>query len=67
MAYKTRSDTLKLQRLIDVLKERGSETAVNLESSASDFLNDVKVNKFYNKGASINHVSKILPIFDPPP
>ena len=66
MAYKTRSDTLKLQRLIDVLKERGSETAVNLESSASDFLNDVKVNKFY-KGASINHVSKILPIFDPPP
>ena len=50
MAYKTRSDTLKLQRLIDVLKERGSETAVNLESSASDFLNDVKVNKFYKGG-----------------
>ena len=44
MAYKTRSDTLKLQRLIDVLKERGnSETAINLETSASDFLNDVKV------------------------
>ena len=43
MAYRTRSDTLKLQRLIDVLKERGSETATNLETSASDFLNDVKV------------------------
>ena len=43
MAYRTRSDTLKLQRLIDVLKERGSETAANLETSASDFLNDVKV------------------------
>ena len=47
MAYRTRSDTLKLQRLIDVLKERGSETATNLETSASDFLNDVKVNYFF--------------------
>ena len=43
MAYQTRSDTLKLQRLIDILKERGSETATNLEISATDFLNDVKV------------------------
>ena len=43
MAYQTRSDTLKLQRLIDILKERGSETATSLEISATDFLNDVKV------------------------
>jgi hypothetical protein len=43
MAYNTRSDTLKLQRLIQVLKDRGSnEAAANLESKATDFLNDVK-------------------------
>ena len=46
MAYQTRSNTLKLQRLIGVLKERGdSEAANSLESSATDFFNDVKVRK----------------------
>ena len=40
--YKTQSDTLKLQRLIEVLKERGSDLADNLETKAKDFLNDVK-------------------------
>ena len=40
--YRTRSDTQKLQRLIDFLKERGSDSAANLETSAADFLNDVK-------------------------
>ena len=40
--YRTRSDTQKLQRLIDFLKERGSDSAANLETSAQDFLNDVK-------------------------
>ena len=40
--YKTQSDTLKLQRLIEVLKERGSDLAENLETKAKDFLNDVK-------------------------
>ena len=42
MAYKTRSNTLKLQRLIEVLKERGSDLATSLEATASVFLNDVK-------------------------
>ena len=40
--YRTQSDTLKLQRLIDVLKERGSDLADSLETKAKDFLNDVK-------------------------
>lgn len=40
--YRTQSDTLKLQRLISVLKERGSDLGNALESSASDFLSDVK-------------------------
>ena len=40
--YRTQSDTLKLQRLIEVLKERGSDLGSSLESSASDFLTDVK-------------------------
>ena len=42
MAYKTRSNTLKLQRLIEVLRERGSDLATSLEATASDFLDDVK-------------------------
>ena len=42
MAYKTRSNTLKLQRLIEVLRERGSDLANSLEATASDFLDDVK-------------------------
>ena len=41
--YRTRSDTQKLQRLIDFLRERGNDSAAaNLEATASDFLNDVK-------------------------
>ena len=40
--YRTQSDTLKLQRLIGVLKERGSDLADSLENKAKDFLNDVK-------------------------
>ena len=40
--YRTRSDTLKLQRLIDVLKERGSGLGETLETAATDFLSDVK-------------------------
>ena len=40
--YRTQSDTLKLQRLIEVLKERGSDLAGSLENKAKDFLNDVK-------------------------
>ena len=40
--YNTQSDTLKLQRLIQVLKERGSDLADSLETKAKDFLNDVK-------------------------
>ena len=40
--YRTQSDTLKLQRLIGVLKERGSDLANSLEDKAKDFLNDVK-------------------------
>lgn len=40
--YRTRSDTLKLQRLIDVLKERGSDLGASLESSASEIFTDVK-------------------------
>ena len=40
--YRTQSDTLKLQRLIEVLKDRGSDLGDSLESSAADFLTDVK-------------------------
>ena len=40
--YRTRSDTLKLQRLIDVLKERGSDLGDTLETAATEFLSDVK-------------------------
>ena len=44
MAYQTRSNTLKLRRFIDDLKERGdSEAANSLEASSVDFFNDVKV------------------------
>lgn len=42
MAYKTRSNTMKLQRLIDYLKDRGSDLASNLETSAAIFFDDVK-------------------------
>ncbi len=42
MAYKTRSDTLQLQRLIECLEERGSESASTLKASAQPFLDDVK-------------------------
>jgi hypothetical protein len=45
MAYKTRSNTLKLQRLIEVLRERGSDLANSLEATASVFLDDVKPKK----------------------
>ena len=40
--YRTQSDTLKLQRLIEVLKERGSDLGSSLETSANEFLADVK-------------------------
>ena len=40
--YRTRSNTQKLQRLIEFLKERDCDSAANLESSAEVFLNDVK-------------------------
>nr|XP_040565500.1 uncharacterized protein DDB_G0288805-like [Lepeophtheirus salmonis] len=43
--YRTRSDTLKLQRLIHTLKERGSNFANVLETTASNFLCDVKKDK----------------------
>jgi hypothetical protein len=42
MAYRTRSNTLKLQRLIEVLRERGSDLAASLEATAADILDDVK-------------------------
>ena len=46
MTYQTRSNTLKLRRFIDDLKERGdSEAANSLEASSVDFFNDVKVSK----------------------
>ena len=41
-AYRTRSNTQKLQRLIEFLKERDCDSAANLEASAEVFLNDVK-------------------------
>ena len=40
--YRTQSDTLKLQRLIEVLKERGSDLGSSLETSANELLADVK-------------------------
>ena len=41
-AYRTRSNTQKLQRLIEFLKERDCDSAANLEETAQVFLNDVK-------------------------
>ena len=40
--YRTRSNTQKLQRLIEFLKERDCDSAANLEETAQVFLNDVK-------------------------
>jgi len=42
MAYRTRSNTMKLQRLIDYLRDQGSDLASNLEASAAVFFDDVK-------------------------
>merc|ERR1711971_555511 len=43
--YKTKSDTMLLRRLINNLKERGSEVAEELERKAHNFLTDVKSKK----------------------
>ena len=44
-SYKTKSDTLLLRRLINNLKERGSEVAGELERKAHNFLTDVQMKR----------------------
>ena len=41
--YRTSSDTLKLQRLIEYLKSTGSEAGAKLDESAQDYLNKIQV------------------------
>lgn len=41
----TRSDTLKLRRFIQLLKERGSDLAEDIERKAQNFLSDVQVKR----------------------
>ena len=41
--YRTSSDTLKLQRLIEYLKQTGSEAGTKLDESAKDYINKVQV------------------------
>ena len=43
--YKTKSDTMLLRRLINNLKERGSEVAGELERKAHNFLTDVQMKR----------------------
>jgi len=40
--YRTSSDTLKLQRLIEYLKSTGSEAGAKLDESAQDYLNKIQ-------------------------
>ena len=60
--YRTSSDTLKLQRLIEYLKSTGSEAGAKLDESAQDYLNkiQVKVSQFINR---LKNQNKFL-IFD---
>ena len=44
-SYKTKSDTMLLRRLINNLKERGSEVAGELERKAHHFLTDVQMKR----------------------
>ena len=41
--FRTSSDTLKLQRLIDYLKTTGSDAGTKLEANASEYLTRVNV------------------------
>ena len=43
--YKTKSDTMLLRRLINNLRERGSEVAGELERKAHNFLTDVQMKR----------------------
>ena len=58
--YRTSSDTLKLQRLIEYLKSTGSEAGAKLDESAQDYLNkiQVKVSQFINRLKNQNKYSK---------
>ena len=60
--YRTSSDTLKLQRLIEYLKSTGSEAGAKLDESAQDYLNkiQVKVSQFIDR---LKNQNKFL-IFD---
>ena len=41
--FRTSSDTLKLQRLVDYIKTTGSDTGTKLEANASEYLTRVNV------------------------
>ena len=43
--YRTSSDTLKLQRLIQYLKSTGSETGTRLENNAKEYIDRVQVSQ----------------------
>ena len=52
--FRTSSDTLKLQRLIDYLKTTGSDAGTKLEANASEYLNRVNVSVINEIAANLN-------------
>ena len=55
--YKTKSDTMLLRRLINNLKERGSEVAGELERKAHNFLTDVQMKRKPVEVCLLNNIS----------
>ncbi len=53
MSHRTQSDTLKLQKLIAVLKDRHSDLGHSLENAASDLLADVKPRSAVKAAAAV--------------
>ena len=53
--FRTSSDTLKLQRLIDYIKTTGSDTGTKLEANASEYLTRVNVSVINEKVANLVH------------
>ena len=58
--YKTKSDTMLLRRLINNLRERGSEVAGELERKAHNFLTDVQMKR---KTIEVSGVYSVLRLY----
>ena len=52
--FRTSSDTLKLQRLVDYIKTTGSDTGTKLEANASEYLTRVNVSVINEIVANLN-------------